>query len=184
MSWSYVSLGQAQPQAWKNGGGITQELLAWPNAHDWSIRLSVAQVNSNGPFSVFEGVQRWFCVLAGAGVELEVNGTKHPLTHLSEPFTFPGAASTQCTLLDGETQDFNLMLKRATGTLTRVRGEMRGVTPTNRFIAAYSVAAASDIHYAGSNLKLPEKTLCWLHSTSTETIHICATDCLYMEITP
>jgi hypothetical protein len=61
---------------------------------------------------------------------------------------------------------------------------MRGVTPTNRFIAAYSVAAASDIHYAGSNLKLPEKTLCWLHSTSTETIHICATDCLYMEITP
>ncbi|HEU6455884.1 MAG TPA: HutD family protein, partial [Roseateles sp.] len=53
MSWSKVSAADVQPQAWKNQGGTTRELLAWPHAHDWALRVSVARVDRNGPFSAF-----------------------------------------------------------------------------------------------------------------------------------
>ena len=56
------------PQAWRNGGGQTRELLAWPSAADWSLRISRADIERSGPFSAFAGVQRWFEVLSGNAV--------------------------------------------------------------------------------------------------------------------
>ena len=29
---------------WRNGGGVTRELLAWPDSKDWALRVSVADV--------------------------------------------------------------------------------------------------------------------------------------------
>ena len=70
MSWQVVRVDSAAPQAWRNGGGVTRELLVWPNAEDWLVRLSVAEIERDGPFSAFAGVDRWFAVLSGAGVLL------------------------------------------------------------------------------------------------------------------
>ena len=40
-------LAGAAAQPWRNGGGITRELLAWPVASDqWALRVSVAQIAS------------------------------------------------------------------------------------------------------------------------------------------
>ena len=39
-----VALSSATPQAWRNGGGVTRELLAWPAADAWRVRVSVADV--------------------------------------------------------------------------------------------------------------------------------------------
>ena len=72
MSWHTVALADVAPSAWKNGGGTTRELLAWPSPADWVFRLSVAEVQADGPFSSFAGVQRWFAVLSGAGVRLRL----------------------------------------------------------------------------------------------------------------
>ncbi|HEY3634719.1 MAG TPA: HutD family protein, partial [Caldimonas sp.] len=47
-------------QPWKNGGGVTRELLALPAGDDWRVRVSVAEVASDGAFSTFVGVDRWF----------------------------------------------------------------------------------------------------------------------------
>ena len=58
------------PQPWRNGGGVTRELLAWPDGGDWRVRVSVADIDADGPFSAFPGVERWFAVLEGAGVAL------------------------------------------------------------------------------------------------------------------
>ena len=58
--------GERVAARWRNGGGRTRELLAWPDAADWKVRVSVADVESDGPFSAFPGVQRWFAVLEGA----------------------------------------------------------------------------------------------------------------------
>ena len=68
MSWSQISADQVQPQPWKNGGGSTRELLAWPHAHDWALRISVAAVERDGPFSAYPGVQRWLAVRMGIGL--------------------------------------------------------------------------------------------------------------------
>jgi environmental stress-induced protein Ves len=40
---------------WRNGGGRTRELLAWPSAEDWQLRVSVAEIEADGPFSAFPG---------------------------------------------------------------------------------------------------------------------------------
>lgn len=65
MTWQLISLADVPPSPWKNGGGVTRELAVWPGAADWRWRLSVAEVASDGPFSNFEGVQRWLAVLSG-----------------------------------------------------------------------------------------------------------------------
>ena len=115
-----VQLAKVPHQPWRNGGGSTQELLAWPTAADWQCRISVAQIDSNGPFSAFAGVERWFTVLSGEGVVLRFANRRTLLTAGSEPLRFEGAAAPSCSLLDGPTQDLNLMLRSDAG-----RGAMR-----------------------------------------------------------
>ena len=53
-----VELCDAPEQAWRNGGGITRELLAWPADAPWQLRVSVAEIIKDGNFSAFPGVQR------------------------------------------------------------------------------------------------------------------------------
>lgn len=94
---------------WRNGGGVTRELLAWPSPDDWRLRLSVADVASNGPFSCFPGVTRLFAVLEGAGVRLDWPDRHIELRVPDEPILFDGAAAPVASLLDGPVRDFNLM---------------------------------------------------------------------------
>ena len=110
-----IRLADAAPQPWRNGGGTTRELLAWPSAHAWRLRVSVADVARDGPFSPFPGVERWFAVLDGNGVELATGGQSHRLTADVPPMRFSGEAATTCRLLDGPTRDLNLMLRGMRG---------------------------------------------------------------------
>lgn len=96
---------------------MTRELLALPAAGDWRIRLSVAEIGRDGPFSAYPGVTRWFVVLKGAGVELEVGAQVHRLTRSSSPLCFDGGHAPACRLIDGPTRDLNLMLRGAAGRL-------------------------------------------------------------------
>lgn len=113
MSWSIISAEQVQPQAWRNGGGQTRELLAWPHAHDWALRISVADITRDGPFSAFPGVQRWFAVLQGMGVQL----FEYEMRVGDELLRFDGALAPDCTLIKGPTRDFNLMHREGRGRL-------------------------------------------------------------------
>jgi environmental stress-induced protein Ves len=109
MSISIVNAETIVPQAWKNGGGQTRELLAWPSSENWSLRISRADIEKDGPFSAFSGVNRWFAVLQGAGVILSFADQRHTLRLGGEPFNFDGAQAPDCHLLDGPSQDLNLM---------------------------------------------------------------------------
>lgn len=101
---------------WKNGGGETREILVSPpgatlDTLDW--RVSLATVASDGPFSVFSGIQRTLCVIAGAGIRLQVGDA--PLATLldsSAPYAFDGEAATSATLIDGAIMDLNVMSRR------------------------------------------------------------------------
>ena len=68
-------------QPWKNGGGLMRELHFWPAGEGWMARVGVADIAADGPFSFFPGVQRWFTVLKGGGVELDINGTAGRTLH-------------------------------------------------------------------------------------------------------
>ncbi|HUL65657.1 MAG TPA: HutD family protein [Burkholderiaceae bacterium] len=108
------------PQRWRNGGGWTRELLALPDTDDWQVRVSVADIESDGSFSSFPGVRRFFSVLQGAGVELNIDGRTVRVTRDDAALQFAGEAKTSCRMLDGPTRDLNLMVRGTTGALERV----------------------------------------------------------------
>jgi environmental stress-induced protein Ves len=100
---------------WRNGGGRTRELLAWPDPIDWVVRVSVAEIDADGPFSPFPGVERAIALLDGAGIVLELPGGKQHLRPGDTAFVFDGEAAPMCRLIDGPTRDLNLMVRRDAG---------------------------------------------------------------------
>jgi len=99
---------------------VTRPLLVQPRGDAWQVRVSVADVSANGPFSRFPGVQRWFAVLDGAGVVLTIGSTEHRLDTGSDAFPFRGDVAVRCRLVDGPTRDLNLMLNGVPGSMRRV----------------------------------------------------------------
>jgi hypothetical protein len=145
-------------QPWRNGAGATRELLAWPAAGDWQVRISVADVERDAPFSSFPGVRRWFAVLKGAGVELAVDGARHCLRRGDAPFAFDGGADTHCRLLAGPTQDLNLMLRGDGG--MRVAGDGVAWAVAGAQAGLFS-AVAGRCTGAGFDIALPAYALLW-----------------------
>jgi uncharacterized protein len=111
------------PQPWRNGGGRTRELLAWPGRDDWQLRISVADIDRDGPFSPFPGVERWFAVLEGEGVRLQLPGGAVSVTTDRPPLHFHGEDAPGCELIAGPTRDLNLMVRRGHGAATMQRAE-------------------------------------------------------------
>ena len=100
---------------WKNGGGTTSEIAAFPEGadlNDFDWRISIAEVASDGPFSHFPGIDRTLCILDGAGIFLDIGGRLQKLNQRSMPFRFSGDADAKARLLDGPIFDLNVMSRR------------------------------------------------------------------------
>jgi uncharacterized protein len=111
-----IQANSVAPQAWRNGGGQTRELMAWPLGESaWQLRISLADIERNGPFSAFQDVERWFAVVEGAGVRLRFANEEKLMTSASAPFCFAGGAPPDCELIDGPTRDLNLMIRSGSG---------------------------------------------------------------------
>ncbi|MBZ9871755.1 HutD family protein [Mesorhizobium sp. BR1-1-9] len=101
---------------WKNGGGVTTEIAVSPadaglDAFDW--RVSMARVESGGPFSSFAGIDRTLSVLEGEGIVLDVAAQPPArLTAASAPFSFPADRPTGAELIAGPITDLNVMTRR------------------------------------------------------------------------
>jgi environmental stress-induced protein Ves len=111
---------------WKNGGGLTREVLVEPDPADpaqFLWRISIATVAEAGPFSRFPGIDRSIAVLGGEGMRLYVEGEAVTLLRDGEPFRFSGDAEVRSELIAGETIDLNVMTRRDMfrHRLTRIR---------------------------------------------------------------
>ncbi len=105
-------------QPWKNGGGVTREIVSWPpgsTVADFDWRVSIAHIASSGPFSAFPEVDRVITLLEGAGVALKaVDGSvDHRLDQPLRPFAFKGEVPLQAALLGLDCHDFNVMTRRS-----------------------------------------------------------------------
>ena len=142
-----IDLHACPPQPWRNGGGLTRELLAWPQATpgqptDWRLRVSVARIDRNGPFSAFAGTWRGFAVLHGAGVILALPDGTRTLTPADDPVAFDGEAAPMCHLLEGPTEDLNLMVRRDAGRAALRRARVgEGIEGTTRWRAVFAGGA-------------------------------------------
>lgn len=100
---------------WKNGGGTTTEIAVSPEGaglDDFDWRVSMARVESSGPFSSFAGVDRTLTVLEGEGIVLDIAGRPPArLTGAAPPFSFPADVPTSADLIDGPITDLNVMTR-------------------------------------------------------------------------
>lgn len=162
-----VKRSQVPAEPWRNGGGTTQTLLAWPAADssgspaDWALRISVARIERDGPFSAYPGIARHFAVLAGAGVELAWEGRVAQLDARSEPVAFDGAEAPACRLVHGATDDLNLMARADAGRSQMQRAMPgRAWRPTALWRGLYTHEAAL-LEVDGSEWPLPAGALAW-----------------------
>ena len=131
-----VAVERVTPQPWRNGGGVTRELLAWPSADDWQLRISVAEITRDGAFSAFPDIDRWFAVVEGPGVVLALGARREVLAPDSAPLLFDGATAPYAELQGGATRDLNLMARRDAG-----RAQMLRATADDEWFSAAPVRA-------------------------------------------
>lgn len=102
---------------WKNGGGTTTELFVLRDKITDHIlfRISQAKVSHDGPFSIFEGIDRILMLVAGHGFKLYFVDQEILINQIHQPIYFSGEETIQCKLIDGECLDFNIMINRLFG---------------------------------------------------------------------
>jgi hypothetical protein len=153
----FIPLAGIDPTPWRNGKGTTRELIAWPDADAWQLRFSVADIESDGPFSPWPEVARSFCVLDGVGVVLSwSDGRKQRLQPGTPPLAFDGGDPPWAQLIDGPTRDLNLMTR---GQLDAALEVVDG-RPRARPWACFA-AEAGCLDIDGDALDMPACTLAW-----------------------
>lgn len=134
--------------SWKNGGGSTTEIASFPQGAGldrFVWRVSIADIERNGPFSIFPDVDRTLVLLQGAGLTLAGVGEPLEVRAHFEPVDFAGDVALECTLNDGPVRDFNLMVRRsqARGELAIVRGSAEAIAPA-RFQLCYAAVGVCE----------------------------------------
>ena len=108
-----IAANEYRRERWKNGTGWTREIIRMPETGEWDWRLSIAEIEQDGPFSVFPGIDRELVLIRGNGLRLRFSdGEVHELQPPHARLRFAGEREVRSELLDGPTHDFNLMWRR------------------------------------------------------------------------
>lgn len=148
------------PVPWANGGGITREIAAERDGQDILWRVSLAEVEAEGPFSDYPGLTRILTVVRGAGMELVTpEGTllAEPLL----PVRFPGALPVRGRLPGGPIRDLNVMLRdsRYRGEVARLGALPEGDSLRMLHVVTGSLSAGAAVAEAGATVIAPEGPL-------------------------
>ena len=163
----FIPSTQTQRQRWKNGAGWTREIRRHPTeaeAFDW--RLSVADIENDGPFSAFPGYRRSLVLLKGHGIRLRFpDGHAHVLEPPHARIDFDGGSALQCQLLDGPTQDFNLMWRPSRVSAQMLQRAVAGSMRLNHPAADHSLI----VHLLDGTLSITGTGLT-VHAQAQDTI--------------
>ncbi len=122
---------------WRNGGGVTCNIIAVPTGaddDDFLWRASIATIAAAGPFSLWPQVDRVFLLLRGS-VLLTVGDAGEQRIEPGAPATlFAGEAAVAARPVDGPCTVFNLMARRG-----------RARIAVERWTAARSTAASQTL---------------------------------------
>jgi environmental stress-induced protein Ves len=157
---------------WKNGGGVTRTLAVSPadsGLDDFAWRVSIADVATSGPFSVFPGIDRTILLLSGNGMTLR--STADETIRLEAPFvprSFAGETAIHAQLTNGPVRDFNLMIRR-----NIARGEVRCFTTESTIESGsdgvfYCAAGHFSIVHGERRLTMPKGTVLRLNDAQAD----------------
>ncbi|WP_282170320.1 HutD/Ves family protein [Ruegeria atlantica] len=97
-----------EPILWKNGLGTTREIARGSGEQGVVWRVSLADVEADGPFSTFPGMSHILTVVEGDGFDLV--GPATPLNaRFSDPLRFSGDLELWCRLEAGPVRNFNVI---------------------------------------------------------------------------
>ena len=82
---------------------------------DWKCRVSVANIDQNGPFSSFPGIGRWFSLISSESITLEFKDRSVELKPGDPGCFFEGGEAPYCRLSGGPAQALNLMIRSKAG---------------------------------------------------------------------
>ncbi|WP_166788175.1 HutD family protein [Cryobacterium glaciale] len=116
---------------WRNGAGVTSEILVSPAVGDFDWRLSIATVDSTAPFSTFAGVDRCLLALSEQGLDLIDQGRLVRLGEF-ESHSFAGENEVASANVARPTLDLNLMTRR---------GRCSGTIESHRVADTWSITA-------------------------------------------
>jgi environmental stress-induced protein Ves len=125
--------------------------------------MSVARIDSDGPFSEFKGVDRWFAVLSGEGVVLQFPERRVEVGALDAAVQFSGDLPCQCSLINGPTVDFNLMVQGVSANMARIdRSPYVAKFKAQTTLAIFVVEAGGLVRMGAQNHELNANSLYWI----------------------
>lgn len=154
-----VNLSEVPLAPWRNGGGVTCELLAAPAGERWHWRISIAEVARDGPFSPYPGVQRWIALVEGPGFALDFGAQNRRVLRRPAPLHFDGTLAPHCTLLAGPTRDLNLMLRGVPGRMEHAHPNTSWA-PRTRQAGVYATGSGV-LHVGQARYEFPAESLLW-----------------------
>jgi uncharacterized protein len=102
-----------RPDPWRNGGGITREIASGDTVGKFAWRLSLADVEQPGAFSLFPDTERIITVVGGQGMVLDIEGQEHTVEP-GRPFHFSGDAAVTASLPTGPVRALNIITNHDT----------------------------------------------------------------------
>jgi environmental stress-induced protein Ves len=154
-----------------------------PHGDSFDWRVSVAQIDTAGPFSDFASYNRFMVLLKGAGVVLKFSGGPAPqvreLRRVGDMVEFDGALAAHCELQDGPCVDLNLMVaKRLTGVRARVEtlqeGRSFGLGGHDSMLA-FPIDAGVELTRGDTSDRLEPWDLALLSGWEEQEVHIAST---------
>lgn len=105
-----VRSSEVASQPWANGGGTTRELSRSDTSAGGGAawRVSLADVDADGPFSPFPGQARLLTVVDGPVLRLVVDGAES-LVEPRRPFAFDGGAAVEASVPEGPVRVLNVI---------------------------------------------------------------------------
>jgi uncharacterized protein len=144
------------PVSWKNGGGVTREIARQDKDGELGWRLSIADVASEGAFSVFPGLRRILTVIDGPGMLLDRPNLPALAANLFEPVAFSGDEPINGLLPNGPCRDFNVIWNPdfASASVTVASGQSKQViVPTEGVFGVLCLTGA--VQFSGGNALAP-----------------------------
>jgi uncharacterized protein len=137
-----------QTSRWKNGGGITHEIVKDQAGDQLLWRISIAEMDRDATFSPFDGFTRILTVIEGAGLDLHHSAGELHAGAL-KPLRFSGGLQVEGRLISGNVRNFNLIFdgQRIKADVSVLRsGDMwtAGADITSRHVI-YSIFGAAQI---------------------------------------
>lgn len=106
-----VTPDEFRTQPWKNGGGVTHEIVRWPDSDAYDVRVSLADDQVAAPFSRFPGYRRWSFLAGPAPIVLDIGGVRHELVALGDHVEVGGDVAIACELPGGPTRLLSFLVR-------------------------------------------------------------------------